>query len=364
MLNQMVDVIVDRKLNSVHPKHPDIIYEVNYGYVPNTVSPIDGEEIDAYILDVDVPIKRYHGKVIAIIHRFKEEDKLIVSNRLISKKEILEKTFFQERYFSSYIEMAYTTKEDILFDLMRYDFSSKDTLMLHSSLKSFGAVEGRDILQAFKEYFKDGLVILPTHTWNTITKDGDIFDVNSTPSCVGALTNLALQDSEFKRSCHPTHSVCAYGKAKDIYLKQDENQLTPVSPTGCFGSLWKWDAKILFMGAPLSKNTFIHSVEEEMDVPDRFTEKIFHFISKSGTNAFDFYMPRHYSSKRDHLSENYAKLLPHFLKYNIAKEIYIGNSKTIVLDARKCYHYVKYLLEKNIHIFDDEEEFEDDYEGY
>lgn len=244
MLNQMVEVIVDRKINCSHPEHSDIIYEVNYGYIPNTISPVDGEEIDAYILDVDVPIDRYYGKVIAIIHRFSEEDKLIVSTHPVSKEEIWEKTYFQEKYFSSYIEMAYTTKEDLLFDLKRSGIKFDDVLMLHTSLKSFGAIEGTDILKAFKEYITKGLVILPTHSWNLIVKDEDVFDVKTTPSCVGALTNLALQDVEFKRSIHPTHSVCAYGKKNEEYIQQDEGQTTPVSPQAvleaCGGGMQKF----------------------------------------------------------------------------------------------------------------------------
>ena len=41
-LNQRVHVVIDRALGSAHPKHPDLVYEVNYGYVPGTRSG-DGE---------------------------------------------------------------------------------------------------------------------------------------------------------------------------------------------------------------------------------------------------------------------------------------------------------------------------------
>ncbi|MCM1131613.1 MAG: inorganic pyrophosphatase [Roseburia sp.] len=106
MLNKVVEVIVDRPIHSVHPTEKDIIYELNYGYIPNTISPVDGEEIDAYILDVDTIVERYKGKVIAIIHRIDDEDKLVVSNKIFSKEEIYQKTYFQEKYFKSNIEMA------------------------------------------------------------------------------------------------------------------------------------------------------------------------------------------------------------------------------------------------------------------
>ncbi len=363
MLKKIVHVIIDRPLNSCHPEHSDILYKLNYGYISSVFSSVDHEELDAYIMGVEEPISEYTGEVIAILHRYKEEDKLIVANKHFSKKEIISQTYFMEQYFSSYIEMAYPTKEDILFDLKNAGLKSNDTVFIHSSLKSFGSIDGKELLSALKGFFKDGMVIFPTHTWSTIQEDGDVYDASSTKACVGTLPNLALRDLDFKRSMHPTHSVCAFGKDKEEYLKLDLSQNTPVSPTGCTGSLWIYGAKILFAGVPQSKNTFIHSIEEEMLVPDRFTDKIYHFKSLGMGVELDYYMPRHFSTKRDHLSENYAKLLSHFLEHGIATQAYIGNSLTTIVDAKACRAYVKYLLSKNIHIFDDDKEFVDNYEG-
>ena len=35
MIGSVVKVIVDRPLGTYHPKHKDIYYSVNYGYIPN-----------------------------------------------------------------------------------------------------------------------------------------------------------------------------------------------------------------------------------------------------------------------------------------------------------------------------------------
>jgi inorganic pyrophosphatase len=46
--------------------------------VPDTKAP-DGEEIDAYFLGIDKPVKKAQGKCIAIIHRLNDDDdKLVV----------------------------------------------------------------------------------------------------------------------------------------------------------------------------------------------------------------------------------------------------------------------------------------------
>ena len=107
MIDTLVRVVVDRPLGSCHPKHKDMIYPVNYGYVKDVIGG-DGEEQDAYILGVDQPLARFTGCVIAIIHRTDDvEDKLVVApvGVTFDEGQIKEATHFQEQYFKSYIEL-------------------------------------------------------------------------------------------------------------------------------------------------------------------------------------------------------------------------------------------------------------------
>lgn len=99
-LGKIVNVKIDRPLGSKHPKH-NFIYEVNYGYIPNTISG-DGEELDAYILGINTPLSEFTGKCIAIIRRTNDDDdKLIVvpQNMTISNDEIEHLVDFQEKWF-------------------------------------------------------------------------------------------------------------------------------------------------------------------------------------------------------------------------------------------------------------------------
>jgi inorganic pyrophosphatase len=103
-LDKTVEVIMDRPMGIKHPKHT-FKYEVNYGYIKNTLSP-DGEELDAYFLGVDKPLERARGKVIAIIHRIgDDDDKLVVVPESISLSddEIMKQVHFQEQYFKSIV---------------------------------------------------------------------------------------------------------------------------------------------------------------------------------------------------------------------------------------------------------------------
>ena len=105
ILGRTVTVTVDRPLGSFHPKHPDMYYPINYGYIEGVFA-ADGEEQDAYILGIAVPVKEFTGRVIAIIHRRDDvEDKWVVApdEMFFTRKEIEELTPFQEQYFDTEI---------------------------------------------------------------------------------------------------------------------------------------------------------------------------------------------------------------------------------------------------------------------
>ena len=104
-LGRKVAVVIDRPLGSAHPRHPDIVYPVNYGYIPNTRAG-DLEPIDAYILGVDVPVPSFLGLVIAIVVRRDDvEDKLVVAppGSWFTVDAIREAVRFQEQFFESEI---------------------------------------------------------------------------------------------------------------------------------------------------------------------------------------------------------------------------------------------------------------------
>lgn len=99
-LNQIVDVVIDKPLGCTYSKYKTY-FEVNYGFIPDTLAP-DGKELDAYILKVDQPLEKFIGRVVAIIHRLNDDDdKLIVipDGKTITDEEIEKLVEFQEKWF-------------------------------------------------------------------------------------------------------------------------------------------------------------------------------------------------------------------------------------------------------------------------
>ncbi len=96
--------VIDRPMHSRHPKHPDIVYPVNYGYIPGIIAG-DGAAQDVYVLGVEEPLETFTGELIAVIHRRDDvEDKWVLAPEGVrfTRKEIMAAVHFQEQYFDSY----------------------------------------------------------------------------------------------------------------------------------------------------------------------------------------------------------------------------------------------------------------------
>ena len=174
------------------------------------------------------------------------------------------------------------TKEQLIQQLQDMGIKRTDNLLVHSSMKSLGAVQGGadTVLDALMEAVPEGLLILPTHTWKQMSEEYNIFDPETEPVCVGILPELFRKRPGVLRSLHPTHSVAVYGKGAAEYIRGEENRTTPCPPNGCWGKLKDSKAKILLLGVTHTRNTYIHSIEESFEIPERFTDKPTRFLVK------------------------------------------------------------------------------------
>ncbi len=70
LVNQS-EIVIDRPKGSAHPKYPDFIYKVDYGYLKNTSS-MDGGGIDAWVGTKG----KYVDAIICIIDLMKRDSEI------------------------------------------------------------------------------------------------------------------------------------------------------------------------------------------------------------------------------------------------------------------------------------------------
>ncbi len=153
---------------------------------------------------------------------------------------------------------------------------SGDTILIHSSLSStfsklkkegFKASVG-DIYDSFlKAVGSKGTLIFPL--FNFDFAENKFFDINSTPSQMGALTEYARLQKDSVRTGHPFYSFAIVGSKSNLFKSIDNN--SGYGKDSPFAMLTKIDAKIGKLGLPDEKcMTFFHHVEESIGVEYRY----------------------------------------------------------------------------------------------
>ncbi len=162
------------------------------------------------------------------------------------------------------------TANQLKRDLEKLGIRPSDTLLIHSSMKAIGPVEGGadTVLDMLMDYFRDeGLLVFPTLSFRDINDRNPRFDVRNTPSCVGILPELFRQRPGVIRSLHPTHSLAAFGHDAAEFTAGHEKALTPEPEGSPWWRLLERSGKILFIGTGISCNTFLHGVDEWLKLP-------------------------------------------------------------------------------------------------
>jgi len=165
------------------------------------------------------------------------------------------------------------TKITLVNVLRAIGLNTGDTLLVHSSYKSLGGVEGgpQTVIDAFLEVLgEDGTLIMPNFNFDFCK--GEPWDVCTTPSHMGAMTNMVREHPDAKRVFHPIYSFAILGKQAE-FLTRDRYK-SSYGPNSLFSKLRELDGKIMVIGLLYNDSmTFFHHVEELEGVDYRYLKE-------------------------------------------------------------------------------------------
>ncbi len=163
-------------------------------------------------------------------------------------------------------------------DLRRLGVCSGDILFVHSSFKSLGPVEGgaATVVAALEDAVSPGgLLLMPS--FNLLEKGNEAraakWNVATTPSSVGWLTEFFRQMPGTVRSDHFSHSVAARGARAEEFVgghRRMEGMESPwdMAPWGrAFGAYspmiqaYAAGGKVLMLGVDYHSSTYMHVIE-------------------------------------------------------------------------------------------------------
>lgn len=231
------------------------------------------------------------------------------------------------------------TKEDLKVQIRAMGISPSDTVLIHTSMRAIGDVEnGADgVIDAFCEVLTEGLFLVPTHTWSCIGRQQPIYDVRSTIPCIGALPRAAAFRPDGIRSLHPTHSMWAHGENAAEFVKNEALAETPTPPGFAWARLAELHAKILLIGVGNDKNTFIHTIDELINLPDRISPEPFEVtILDQNGDAFRHPYAGHYCSKTNDISNFFVNFEKPLIALGAQTSGTLGHAEVRVIDASNC----------------------------
>ena len=244
------------------------------------------------------------------------------------------------------------SKQDIVKNLEALGIKKGDKLLVHASYKSLGAVDGRieTVIDAFKEAVgEEGTLMFPTFTYENVNAENPVFNIKTSPSCVGMIPEVFRHGEGVVRSLHPTHSLAVWGKDKEYYIANhhdDQNCLDKNSP---IMKLKNNGGKILLVGCGLKKNTLLHGLEIACKVPYAFgvdfSDPRYHreyiCIDENGIeHKREFFHVFARESGWAHNFDKLAEVLP-------LETVKLLEADTYIFDAKKLWNDIENAFEKD-----------------
>ncbi len=169
------------------------------------------------------------------------------------------------------------TKNYLLDEFRALGVSDGDTVFVHSSYSTLGKAPGgleggpQTVIDTLLEIIgPQGTLIMPTFNYDFLK--GTPWDIRTTPSQMGVLTEIVRKDPRAKRMFHPIYSMAAIGKHAYELAAHTSNDC--FGETTIFSKFREWDAKILIIGLAYSKSiTFLHHCEQMAGVDYRFLKE-------------------------------------------------------------------------------------------
>lgn len=246
-------------------------------------------------------------------------------------------------------------QDNIPFDELPFHLELPEdaVIFVTSDLKRIGlqsrankqTIDAMAFLDNLQKVVCKGTIIVPTYT--DYLKNGDTFDYLKSQPSTGALSKRVLKRKDFTRTTDPLHSVCVWGKyANEILQLKDESTF---GKNSIFDFLWQKNALFLFFDVSIQQSfTFIHHVEEQIDVPYRRYKNWKIWIKMDGTESLQ---PVKFHTRKPGVISNVEALNTTLLNEGLMKRVRYGNVFIDKVTAIATAEKVKIFIQQKKYLY-------------
>jgi aminoglycoside 3-N-acetyltransferase len=246
------------------------------------------------------------------------------------------------------------TPDDLQDRLRRLGVKRGDVLMVHSAFDKFVGFRGGplEVIRTLQDLLgPEGTLLMPTLPFRggaiDYARSDPVFDPRHTVSQMGLLTELFRRSRDVIRSCHPTHSVAAWGRHAEAMIAGHEQADTPCGRRSPYARLLDLDGKVLLAGVVDHTLTFGYFVVEELAprltwpvlTPERYPLR---WKTRDGTIAVSYL--HLYSPRLDH---DMGPMVRELKSRNQWREGRVGRLRLVLVRAREIWDAGMSLAERN-----------------
>jgi aminoglycoside 3-N-acetyltransferase len=266
----------------------------------------------------------------------------LTPNVILSRYRSRKKSEIRKKLAEAKSSGKIITKADLIHAFQASGIEKGDVLLVHSSLSAIGYVENgpKDVVEALLEAIgAEGHLLMPNSPNASFQLDYirqlDLFDVENSPSALGAISEWFRKLPNAERSTHPTEPVSCIGPDASWFVSDHFGQLTPYNSNSPFSKVIQRKGKILYLGVSLSNaGTNLHTLEDAVDdfpypvyAPEKFEVNVKFANGSTGTMETFVHNPE--QSKKRKCDD----LLPLFLQEGAGRKVDIFHAKSLLFDA-------------------------------
>lgn len=286
------------------------------------------------------------------------------SNRSLAKdelKSIIRSCQQLSKY--GYLNIKYKVtihKNDIINTLHEIGVKKGSLIFMHSSLSDMGHVPGGadTIINALLETIgPKGTLIMPAFASSSriqspvihdgLNKEPHIafpYDPNKSSSGDGKISDVFWRRKGVLRSRQPTHSIAAYGYLAEYMVEGHDETKSPNYMGGPWSKILQNDGVFLFWGVDFNCMTFLHAMEDWLNMPYVTTAKAAIIKNRKVVEVEVIkYVPGH----RDFYKGGAAKIFKELHKEKLkikSKRIGLGEIKLI--KAKELYNRTYEIMKR------------------
>jgi aminoglycoside 3-N-acetyltransferase len=222
-----------------------------------------------------------------------------------------------------------------------------DTIMVHTSYKSLGGVEGGadTVIDALRALVgPEGTVLFPTFNFQSWTET-HYFDILETPSKMGMITELARLRPDARRTPHPIYSFAALGRRAEEFAACED--VEAYGPNSVFALFHKTNGTILSIGLDFNSTFSMHHYIEYNVGCDYRRIKEFSGIYVGYDRVPRIKTYTMFVRKDDRVKTYIVPGMNELLAAGVIKEIQVGAAKVHFASAQEFYDNMAVIVREH-----------------